>query len=240
MKIVYKTDIGMIRKNNDDCVYTEINEAGNALLVVLDGMGGHLSGSIASNKALEYLKEYFKKKKKFKNYIGAYRWTRSVIKKVNNKVNKLADSNEQYHDMGTTLIMGLIVQDKLIVANIGDSRLYAFDDKINQLSIDQTYVQLLYKSGKITKEDMKTHPKKNVLLNALGTYPSVTIDIKVYDMKYKYLLLCSDGLYNEVSEEQIFKIVNDKTSLEMKCEKLIAQANKNGGKDNISVVLMEA
>ncbi len=240
MKCVFKTDVGKLRKVNEDQALVKKNEAGDILLLVLDGMGGHQYGKLASSKAAEFISKKFEKKKIFKNSLVAYRWLKNTIKKANQLINKMGEENPLYHDMGTTIVAGLIVKDKLVMANVGDSRIYGIKENITQLSDDETYVQFLYKTGKITKEDMKTHPKKHVLTNALGTYPCMTIQMKVFDLDFDYLLLCSDGLYNEVSEEKILKVLKESVPLEEKCERLILLANKCGGKDNITVVLWEA
>ena len=147
---------------------------------------------------------------------------------------------KEYFGMGTTLILGYIRNEKLLMCNIGDSRLYSYDENnLEQLSEDQTYVQFLYKTGKIKKEDIKIHPKRNVLMNALGTYPSLSIVTKIFNEKPKKIMVCSDGLYNLVEEEDVLSILNLKVDLNTKIDLLIDKANENGGTDNIAVGLLE-
>ena len=142
--------------------------------------------------------------------------------------------------MGTTIILGYIYKNKLVMCNVGDSRLYSYSkDELEQLSEDQTYVQFLYKTGKIKKEDMKIHPKRNVLMNALGTYPSLSIATRIFNQLPKNLMICSDGLYNMIEDDEMIEILNKDVTVKEKVQLLIEKANSNGGIDNIAVGLLE-
>ena len=163
------------------------------------------------------------------------------LKKANKEVNLLGSSKLEYLDMGTTLCLVAIRKDKTLLCNVGDSRCYILiNGQLCQVSEDQTYVQFLYKTGKIKKEEMDTHPKRHVLMNALGTYPSLSVATTEITNAYDAILLCSDGLYNMLSDQEIEDVLNIETlSTSDKIDLLISRANKKGGKDNIAIVLME-
>jgi protein phosphatase len=241
MNYCFKTDKGVVRDNNEDSGEIFVNNNGDVFLAVLDGMGGHASGKTASHMALRELKNQLLKKDHFRTTFGFVSFVMKAIKKANYVVNDLGSSSIQYRDMGTTLVLAVIHKDELFVFNVGDSRCYVIDDAhLVQLSEDQTYVQFLYKTGKIKKEEMTTHPKRHVLMNALGTYPTITTVNRRFRKKYPKILLCSDGLYNMVEETQIEDIIlNEELSTEAKVDNLINLANANGGKDNIAVALWE-
>jgi protein phosphatase len=205
----YGTDKGLVRPINEDNVSITRLSCGDIVFMVLDGMGGHLKGEKASNVAKDIVLENLVNKNGFKSLFGCKRFLLRTIKKANKEVNILGSSNMEYYGMGTTLILGYLRKNSLIMCNVGDSRLYSYDNKnLQQLSEDQTYVQFLYKTGKIKKEDMKVHPKRNVLMNALGTYPSLSVACKVFIEAPKNIMICSDGLYNMVEEEDMVNILN--------------------------------
>lgn len=236
----FKTDKGLVRAKNEDCV--DIFESGNAIfLCVLDGMGGHNKGDTASSLALSAIKEKIKLVKKFRNVHHLKRKIVKAVKFANRTVNNLGNELIDFSEMGTTLVLTAIYKDKIVVCNIGDSRCYVSEnDQINQITEDQTYVVFLYKTGKITYEEIKTHPKRHVLMNALGSYPSITMSIKIHKNKFNKILLCSDGLYNMVDDDSIYSIIYQDISIEEKVNNLINLANKNGGMDNIAIALWEA
>ena len=129
----------------------------------------------------------------------------------------------------------------MIVAHVGDSRAYSFRNRIlTQITEDQTYVQYLYRIGEIKKEDIPTHPKRHVLMNALGIYPSLDLDVKQMPYLGDTILLCSDGLYNNVAEKDMLTIIKGTDTPDQKVNELVSLANSNGGSDNIAVVLWEA
>lgn len=236
-----KTDTGKVRLTNEDRAVALVNARGNVLLAVCDGMGGQNKGEYAAEIAINTIAEAFKKKPKFFSFATAMRWIYSVVRKANNEIYDEASKNINYNGMGTTLTIALIVDGHLIVGQIGDSRCYALvDRKLKQFSEDQTYVGYLYRTGKITKEEMKTHPKRHVLMNALGIFPSVNIDVKTFPYNSETLLVCSDGLYNNVPDSEIGNILRSTDSTEQKVNELISLGNANGGSDNIAVVLWEA
>ena len=236
-----KTDPGLVRPNNEDSACIVENKSGDLFLMVLDGMGGHCRGDAASHLAMEIISEKMLNTDKFLSYSSMKATLLKTIKKANKEVNILGSSKLEYLDMGTTLCLVAIRKDKTLLCNVGDSRCYILiNGQLCQVSEDQTYVQFLYKTGKIKKEEMDTHPKRHVLMNALGTYPSLSVATTEITNAYDAILLCSDGLYNMLSDQEIEDVLNIETlSTSDKIDLLISRANKKGGKDNIAIVLME-
>ena len=236
-----KTDIGRIRLTNEDRATALTNTRGNILLAVCDGMGGQNKGDLAATLAIETITQAFHEKDRFSNKFFARRWVSKVIRKANTDIFKQASGNQKYQGMGTTITLVLIINDYMIVAQAGDSRAYSYRNRnLSQITEDQTYVQYLYRIGEITKEEITTHPKRHVLMNALGIYPSLDIDIKVYPYLGDTIMVCSDGLYNNVAEKDIFSILKSSDTPDQKVNELISLANVNGGSDNAAVVIWEA
>ncbi len=237
----FKVDIGKVRMNNEDRATALTNSRGNILLVVCDGMGGQNKGDLAASLAIDTISQAFRDKESFTNAFFAKRWVANVIREANTEVYRQASKNEKYHGMGTTVTLVLIVNDYMIVAHVGDSRAYTFRNRIlTQITEDQTYVQYLYRIGEITKEEIATHPKRHVLMNALGIYPSLDLDVKSMPYMGDTILVCSDGLYNNVSENDLLTIIKGTDSPDQKVNELVSLANNNGGSDNIAVVIWEA
>jgi len=236
-----KVDIGKVRVSNEDQADVLTNASGDVLLIVCDGMGGHNKGDFASRTAIGVISEAFKAKSSFSNSFWTKRWLSRQIRRANAEIYDAAYANESYKDMGTTLVAVLIHGDIIAIANIGDSRAYAVGyDHLEKLTEDQTYVDYLFRTGKITKEEITTHPKRHVLMNALGIYPSIAFDLVSRPYIGSSILLCSDGLYNNISESEIHAILTTEESAEQKVDTLIRVANTNGGSDNIAVAYWEA
>ncbi|NCA97284.1 MAG: Stp1/IreP family PP2C-type Ser/Thr phosphatase [Bacteroidia bacterium] len=239
-RFAYRIDIGRVRVSNEDQAIVLTNADGDVLLLVCDGMGGHNKGDFASRTAISVLSEAFKAKPKFSNPFLAKRWLMRQIHNANNVIYDAAYSNDAYKDMGTTLVAVLIIEERIIIANIGDSRAYAIrPDGLERLTEDQTFVDYLYRTGKISKEEIATHPKRHVLMNALGIYPSLTLDVSSSPYIGYSVILCSDGLYNNISEQEMHAILSTEERPEQKVETLIKVANSNGGSDNIAVAYWE-
>lgn len=233
-------DIGRVRVTNEDQAFALRNYAGDTLLIVCDGMGGQNKGDYASKVAMDHVVEAFQKKRKTPVLLSRS-WLRKVLKEANSIIFSEAEKNEMYRDMGTTAVVVLIQNDKMIIANIGDSRAYAFDERgLRRLTEDQTYVDYLYRSGQIEEREKDTSPDRHVLMNALGIYPSASFDLSIRPYCGEMILLCSDGLYNNVSEPEIRAILSTDEQLEQKVRSLIAEANANGGSDNVAIALWEA
>jgi len=236
----YKTDIGRVRETNEDVAIALANRSGDILLLVCDGMGGHHRGDLAAKMASDYLVTSFQAKNAFFTMTTARLWLTYHIKQANRIVYDEAQRNPKAKEMGTTLTAMLIVDRQVAVANIGDSRAYSVSGTgLTQLSEDQTYVDYLFRTGKISKDEMKTHPQKHVLLNALGLNPTISIDLKVLDYNGERLMVCTDGLYNNVSELEMLTVLASSDTVHQKCDSLIRIANSNGGTDNLAIALWE-
>ncbi len=235
-----KIDRGRVRVTNEDQAAALTNSNGDILLAVCDGMGGHQKGDYASRLAINMLQEAFRNKKSFKFIFLAKIWLKNVINEINKTIYSEGFNNEDYKDMGTTLICCLLIKESLIVANVGDSRAYNVRyDSLKRLSEDQTYVNYLYRTGQISIDEIKTRIDRHVLMNAIGICPHVDADIRVYPNIGNPVLLCSDGLYNNISEREILMILKSDDRIESKVETLINVANSNGGSDNIAISYWE-
>ena len=236
-----KTDIGKVRLNNEDRVAALTNTRGNILLVVCDGMGGANKGDLASSIAVEVVSQAFQEKDRFPSKFFAKRWVANTVRAANSEIFRQASHNQKYQGMGTTITLVLIVNDYMIVAQAGDSRAYSYRNRaLNQITEDQTYVQYLYRIGEVSKEEIETHPKRHVLMNALGIYPSLDLDIKAHPYLGDTILVCSDGLYNNVPQKDLLSILRGSDTPDQKVNELVSLANANGGSDNIAVAIWEA
>ena len=166
---------------------------------------------------------------------------RGAISRANKEIYEIAEKDETYKGMGTTVILAITFGNRVYIGHIGDSRLYRIRKNIiRQLTTDHSYVQALLKEGTITKEQAYNHPQKNILLKVVGCEPYIEPDILVKGfLKDDVLLMCTDGLTNMLTNEEIFNIItNEKNNLENVCKHLIDAANEKGGNDNISVILV--
>ena len=236
------TDIGKVRSCNEDFADKRINSYGNILLVVCDGMGGANKGDYASFTLGKHICDSFMDaNKEFKKPAKATKWLYNVINEINRDIYKKATEERQYEGMGTTLTAALLFDKYCVIAQVGDSRLYRLnsDNKLEQMTVDQTYVHFLSNNKRISEEEIKTHPDRHKLTNAIGVHPNANVDMTFFEYKGERLLLCSDGLYNNVSHNDIQAILRGNESPERKCLQLIAFGNANGGSDNMAVVIWE-
>lgn len=240
MKIAGRSDIGLIREDNQDNYLITKNVKGDTLIVVCDGIGGAKAGDVASLMATKTIGESFSKIDGFEDAIVGEAWLKKVLNKTNDKIYSATVTSSDYHGMGTTFVGALIIDNEIIVANIGDSRAYILDqDKLRQITNDHSLVYDLVASGKIKPEDVATHPQRNVLTNALGVVGDLKIDTFKVESGDK-LLLCTDGLSGYVNDSEIEKIVNTKEkSIDEMLEKLIDKANSVGGYDNVTAVIAD-
>lgn len=235
-----KTDIGCVRVTNEDQAVALINSSGNVLLCVCDGMGGHNKGDYASRLAMDIIIDEFKNHGSFLSPFFAKMWLSRTIRKINSQIFKEAESDPTYKNMGTTIVLALFYNNKIFVLNIGDSRAYQVRYKnLRKLSDDQTYVDYLYNTGKITQDEMSVSPQRHILMNALGSFPSVSYAFHVYENNLKPIVLCSDGLYNNASEEEIHSALSTNDRVDQKLDTLIEIAKSNGGSDNIAIAYWE-
>ncbi len=237
IKTVSKTDIGKLRQLNQDFVFTSVYPLGalDNLLVVADGMGGHKAGDYASKCAVETIIEMCSKSKGEKQ-ISAIT---NAVNEANSRIRRKAMEDENMIGMGTTLVLATITDDVLTVANVGDSRLYIISEEgISQVTRDHSLVEEMVRMGGIDRVSARNHPDKNIITRAVGATSNVNIDFFEVNLKNgDLILMCSDGLSNMIEDSEIQKIVQKGVDLESIAKELIDTANKNGGKDNISVVL---
>ncbi|RID87219.1 Stp1/IreP family PP2C-type Ser/Thr phosphatase [Peribacillus asahii] len=241
MRTIYRTDRGKVRQHNEDNGGVFINSAGIRLAIVADGMGGHRAGDVASTMTVDLLKKSWDEAGAIETANEAEEWLRKHITKVNEVLFQHAAENSECQGMGTTIVAAICTDKFASVANIGDSRCYLYNESgFKQVTEDHSLVNELVRTGQITKEDAENHPRKNVLLRALGTELKVEMDIvTVMFEEEDILLLCSDGLSNKVSEQEMCNIVKNEHSLEEKATAFIDLANHYGGEDNITLVLVQ-
>lgn len=241
MKTFYLTDSGKVRDHNEDSVTIIKNEKGEQLMIVADGMGGHRAGEVASSMVVTHLGSRFANLSSIGSKLDAVSWLNANINEINREIIKYAERNVDSMGLGTTIVVALLTDDFLIFGNIGDSSGFVFKNgTLHKVTKDHTLVNLLVAAGDISAEEAQYHPKKNVLMRALGTSESAELDIfEVVDMNIDGILLCSDGLTNMLNKEQIEKILNDEElDIEEKIIKLIRKSNARGGTDNISVAYL--
>jgi serine/threonine protein phosphatase PrpC len=230
------TDIGMVRDHNEDN-FTQLNLEEESLFVVADGMGGHDAGETASKLAVEAvcreISEGVKRNHDPKKLIE------QAVQQANADVKR--EGKSKGSDMGTTLSVALIAGGTAYVANVGDSRVYWIENgSITQITEDHSLVAKLVAAGKLTKEEARNHPKSNLLYRTIGNEEIVKVDtFQVALKKGGSLLLCSDGLWGEVADEEIHKVFNAGSDAKTACARLVQMANKNGGKDNITAVVVK-
>lgn len=241
MKACYMTDSGRVRSHNEDSVTILKNESNEFLLVVADGMGGHRKGEVASSIVVSRLGKRFNETPSIGTKLDAVNWLNDNINEINQEILQYGEENVDSKGLGTTVVVALLTKNYLIFGNIGDSSGYVIkNNKLHKVTHDHTLVNLLVDAGNLTEEEAKTHPKKNVLMKALGASEKVDVDIfDIVDMEYDAIMLCSDGLTNMLSDEQIEKVLIDpELEAEEKVEKLIRKCNARGGNDNISVAYL--
>ena len=241
MRSFYLTDAGKVRDHNEDSVIIVKNSDNEYLMAIADGMGGHSAGEVASSIAIGYLGKHFKETFFHLNKISAINWIRDSVDTINTLIFQHEKTHPESKGMGTTLVLAVYTKDYLLFGNVGDSSGFVLkDDELRKVTYDHTLVNLLVSAGELTKEEASTHPKKNVLMKALGAGLNVDVDIFEcdMDMNIREVLLCSDGLTNMLEREQIEKVLLSEGSVEEKVEKLIKKANNRGGTDNISVAYL--
>lgn len=232
------TDIGQKRKLNQDFIYLSETSIGNLpnVFIVADGMGGHNAGDYASRYAVETVVDA----------IGAsfeknpVKILGKAIEKANALIRQRAREEAAYNGMGTTMVVATCIGRYLEVANVGDSRLYVINDSIRQITVDHSLVEEMVRMGGIDKASARNHPDKNIITRAIGARDYIEADF--FDLELQtgdIVLLCSDGLTNMVDDETIYQILTSGESLEDRVEELVRTANQNGGKDNISAIVVE-
>ena len=248
-----KTDIGKVRKNNQDSFFADFlppigKLCGNAFLaVVCDGMGGAAGGQIASSLAVESFVSRLKTKLSASaenaSKLSEIRFSElmdDAVQYANSKVYSKSKKEPELYGMGTTLVACLIVKKNIYIVNVGDSRLYAVSgDRLCQITVDHSYVQALVDSGSISEGEATNHPDKNIITRAVGIRNSVTPDAFLISDYPDSLLLCTDGLTNMVDGNGILAAITSPKNVTGTVTELIRHANEGGGKDNITAVLIK-
>ncbi len=242
MKAYGKSDKGRVRATNQDAFAIDVRPD-VALLVVCDGMGGANAGNVASRFATEQFMEVLRR------YVEQGDFSQMTVRKMlteaareaNRQVYALSRAQPEFSGMGTTLVGAVVTENLLTIVNVGDSRAYCISKRgAEQLTIDHSYVEEMVQSGKLSREDARHHPKRNLITRAVGVDAEVTCDLyEVHLTADEMLLLCSDGLSGMVSDENIASMLLQPGSMEKVVEDLMDAAYDNGGVDNITAVLFQ-
>jgi protein phosphatase len=237
MKTFSMTDIGVEREMNQDYLFTSDTAVGNLpnLYIVADGMGGHKAGEYASRYTTDRVVAYVLRSKDSEPV--------TILKEAIQKANELliveAKEDDAKRGMGTTIVCATIIGNKMFVANVGDSRLYVVSDKIRQITRDHSLVEEMIRMGEVKRQDARKHPDKNIITRAVGAAETVDVDFFEVDLaKEDEILLCTDGLTNMVDDMTIYRILKETPDLEEQASALIHTANENGGRDNITAVVI--
>ena len=237
MRVFGKTDVGLVRRINEDFLYYSRVPVGAFpnLFIVADGMGGHNAGDFASRYAIESFLDYIQTSKPD----ALIRMVDEGVKYANKKIIEKAKENPSMRGMGTTMVVAFIEDNQLFVGNIGDSRLYLLDREINQVTEDHSFVETLIRAGELTREQARKHPDKNIITRALGASETVRMDFFEVDLeKGDKILMCTDGLSNMVEDEVLYDITKH-TYIGDVVDELIEEAKINGGSDNITVIVID-
>ncbi len=237
MRVFGKTDVGLVRKVNQDFIYYSRVPVGSFpnLFIVADGMGGHNAGDFASRYAVESFLDYIQTSKPD----ALIRMVDEGVKYANKKIIEKSLENSELRGMGTTMVVAFIEDGQLFVGNVGDSRLYLIDQEINQVTEDHSFVETLVRAGELTREQARKHPDKNIITRALGAAENVKMDFFEVDLeKGDKILMCSDGLSNMVDDDTLFDIIKH-TYIGDVVDELIEEAKMNGGSDNIAVIVVD-
>ncbi|CUH92353.1 Stp1/IreP family PP2C-type Ser/Thr phosphatase [Herbinix luporum] len=239
MKAFSITDIGEKRRINQDYVFCELNPIGNLpnLFIVADGMGGHKAGDYASRFCVEFFTQHIRNS----SQTSPIALIEEAINATNEAIYKMSKEQVEFEGMGTTFVVATIFKNEMYVANIGDSRLYVIDSQIRQITEDHSLVQAMVNTGELNRDEARAHPNKNIITRALGVNEIAQPDFFEVELsRGDIVLMCSDGLTNMLEDENIERIirknVNDPKTA---AETLVKQANENGGKDNIAVIVIK-
>ncbi len=241
MKSFFLTDTGKVRDHNEDSVTILKNANNEYLLAVADGMGGHKAGEVASSMAIDHITSKFNEFEKIGSKSYAIDWIRKEVAEINKSIFAYTSEHSESKGMGTTFVIALYTQDYLLFGNVGDSSGFVLKKgKLYKVTKDHTLVNLLVSSGELTPEEAENHPKKNILMRALGANNPAEVDI--FDVALDdidSILLCSDGLTTMLNENQIEKVLSGSGSLEERITRLIRKSNVRGGTDNMSVACLQ-
>ncbi len=240
MKSFYITDSGRVRSHNEDSVTIVKNAASEHLMIVADGMGGHRAGEVASSMVVTQIGSRFQALSTIGTKSDAISWLRENINEINHDIIKYSEDHPEAMGLGTTCVMSLLTKEFMLFVNIGDSSGFVFKNKkLQKITKDHTLVNFLVETGDLSEAEAVNHPKKNVLMKALGAADQCELDIFEVETDVDAVMLCSDGLTNMLTKEQIERVLNEtEISIEDKLIKLIKKCNVRGGQDNISIAYL--
>ncbi|MDE5604236.1 MAG: Stp1/IreP family PP2C-type Ser/Thr phosphatase [Eubacterium sp.] len=237
MKIVAKTDKGIVRSSNQDAYAVGEFPDEVAWAIVCDGMGGHAGGNIASALAVKVISDKINASYRENMRDSSIRnMLDSALTAANMEVYDMAEADPELRGMGTTVVCAIVKNGYAFIAHAGDSRAYIYDGELRQITTDHSYVQTLVDIGKITKEEAEHHPNKNKITRAIGAEKMIDIDFDEVELNDEdVLILCTDGLSNYVSSDEMINEVQDGKYYAF-ADRLVKKANHNGGGDNVTVV----
>lgn len=240
MKSFYLTDTGKVRSHNEDSVTIVKNSANEMLMIVADGMGGHRAGEVASSMVVTHMGARFSELSTIGTKLDAVNWLKENVDEINNNIIKYGEENPDSSGLGTTVVMALLTKEFLIFCNIGDSSGFVLKNGVlHKITKEHTLVNFLVETGELSPEEALNHPKKNVLMKALGAADKQELDVFDVDPNVDAIMLASDGLTNMLSKDQIEKVLNEEDiNEEEKLIKLIKKCNARGGTDNISIAYL--
>jgi PPM family protein phosphatase len=237
----FLTDTGHVRSHNEDAGGIYYNQQNQILAVVADGMGGHSAGDVASYLITNSMSSNWKKTDLLLSPEEAEMWLKEQIQLANKEIYQYALDHEECRGMGTTVVAAICTEEFITIGHIGDSRCYLSNEHgFTQVTEDHSLVNELVRSGQLSKEDAEHHPRKNVLLKAIGTEENIEVDVTTISWEENnYLLLCSDGLTNKVEDHELEKHIIESNSLEECVKALVDLANERGGEDNITLAIIQ-
>ncbi|GAK10868.1 Stp1/IreP family PP2C-type Ser/Thr phosphatase [Geomicrobium sp. JCM 19039] len=238
MEIAFRTDVGKLREHNEDAGdYFLTDEL--LFAVVADGMGGHNAGDVASEMAVQSVRERWQEAPPAAEEEAIKEWLLQTVEAANRRIYAASVEHQEMSGMGTTLVCALVFGDRFITAHVGDSRCYErTEDGVLQITNDHTLVHELVKSGQITEAEAMVHPRKNVVTRALGTEEHVQVDIGAHPLEgTRELLICSDGLSDKLTTDDVEGALAS-PQLEESADELLQLALTRGGEDNITFILL--
>ncbi|MDF1616413.1 Stp1/IreP family PP2C-type Ser/Thr phosphatase [Petrocella sp. FN5] len=233
------TDKGLVRNHNEDYYYVSDTPVGKLpnLYIIADGMGGHKAGDIASKKAIQHIVENVEKNSDW----DVVQALENAVRVANKAIFDAGEENQNQKGMGTTIVACVIKDDTLFVTNVGDSRLYVYADGFEQVTLDHSVVEELYRAGHISEEDRYNHPNKNMITRALGAEEDVKVDRFVRPLSSSDLiLLCSDGLNKMLSDDEVRIIMSQAKTIEDMGYALMKACLDKGGIDNITLIIINS
>ena len=240
MESYFLTDTGKVREHNEDSVTILKNKKDEYLLAVADGMGGHKAGEVASSMAVNHLTDSFNKLDTMGDKKTCVEWIRTNVNEINNEIFEYTKNHPESKGMGSTLVMAIYTKEYLLFANIGDSSGFVIKkDELFKITKDHTLVNMLVNNGELTESQAANHPKKNILMRALGANNPIEVDIFSVEEEVSGVVLSSDGLTSMLTKTQIERVLaNKELSLSEKVIRLIRKSNIRGGLDNISIACL--